>query len=174
MSRRVNPNVALDQVTDRESFYKFVLALAEDREESVAMERANPISPYSSDANGWENVSIEGFLSSAVNCARDADGCWIDMAGDHAGATMLAQIMYWCFIPNKETGKIKLTIKKHGSSWLAKSDREWWEECRLTRSQVDRILAQFREVGWIETRVMRFNGSPTTHIRALWPLLHSW
>lgn len=113
---------------------------------------------------------LDASLSDRLGLRR----CWIDMAGDHAGATMLAQIIYWCFIPRKSTGESKLTIKKHGASWLAKSDREWWEECRLSRSQVDRILAQFRKVGWIETRVMRFNGSPTTHIQVLWPLLHSW
>ena len=73
MSRRVDPNLVLDQVKDRKSFYKFVLALAEDREESVEIEQANPSSPFSSDANGWENTSIEGFLSAAVSCAKDSD-----------------------------------------------------------------------------------------------------
>ena len=113
---------------------------------------------------------LDASLSDRLGLRR----CWIDMARDHAAATMLAQIVYWCFIPSKETGKNKLTINKHGSQWLAKSDREWWEECRLTRSQVDRILEQFRGVGWIKTKTMRFNGSPTTHISAMWPLVHSW
>ena len=117
-----------------------------------------------------DGEKLDASLSDRLGLRR----CWIDMAGDHAAATMLAQIVYWCFIPSKETGENKLTIKKHGKPWLAKSDREWWDECRLTRSQVDRILTQFREIGWIETRVMRFNGSPTTHICAQWPLLHSW
>jgi len=99
--------------------------------------------------------------------------CWIDMAGDHAGGLMLAQIAYWILIPSKK-GQTKLRVHRHGSLWLAKSHRDWWNECRLSRCQVQRLLAKFEKNGWIETKTMRFNGAPTTHIRLRASFLHSW
>jgi len=99
--------------------------------------------------------------------------CWIDMAGDHAGGLMLAQLAYWMLIPSKK-GETKLRVRRHGSLWLAKSHRDWWNECRLTRCQVQRLLAKFEKYGWIETKIMRFNGAPTTHIRLRASFLFHW
>ena len=57
-------------VHDRDSFLAFVAAMVEDREASVAAERVAPSSPYGPDANGWENVTIEGFLFAALRWAE--------------------------------------------------------------------------------------------------------
>jgi hypothetical protein len=63
---------ALDAVHDEESFLKFLLALRDDREESIAHEKVSPSSPYGPDARGWENTTIERFLDTAVRWARDS------------------------------------------------------------------------------------------------------
>lgn len=60
------------RVTDRDSFLAFVRALIEDRRDSLAREAARPSSPYGPDAYGWENVSIEAFLSAALAWAEDS------------------------------------------------------------------------------------------------------
>lgn len=58
-------------VCDRDSFFAFVRALIEDREASVAAERATPSDPYGPAAGGWENGTIEGFLEAALAWAED-------------------------------------------------------------------------------------------------------
>jgi hypothetical protein len=72
MSR--DPYELLESVCDEESFLRFLLALAADREDSVAKEEANPSSPFGPDANGWENTTIERFLFAAVDWARASTG----------------------------------------------------------------------------------------------------
>ena len=65
----------LDAVRDEASFVAFVTALAADREEEVAKEKASPSSPYGPGANGWENGTIEAFLdASAAWAAASTNG----------------------------------------------------------------------------------------------------
>ena len=59
-------------VHDRESFFEFVRSLCEDRKASKAAERISPSSPYSPDAGGWENITIESFLEAALAWAEDS------------------------------------------------------------------------------------------------------
>jgi hypothetical protein len=63
---------ALQSVRDEETFLQFLLALRDDREASVALEKTNPSSPYSPEAKGWENTTIERFFDTAVRWARDS------------------------------------------------------------------------------------------------------
>ncbi len=60
----------LEQVRDRDSFLIFVRALIADRENELSKERVTPSSPWGPGANGWENGSIEGFLSAALAWAE--------------------------------------------------------------------------------------------------------
>jgi hypothetical protein len=83
--------------------------------------------------------------------------------GDHLAALMLSQIVYW-YKPGKD-GKAKINLYKRDQYWLAKSHKEWFEELRLTRFQSQRCLAKLKEKGLITTELMRFDGSPTVHIR---------
>ncbi len=54
-------------VHDRDSFFAFVAALAEDRRrDSLA-----PGGPSGRDAGAWENATIEDFLEAALAWARD-------------------------------------------------------------------------------------------------------
>ena len=64
----------LDAVCDEESFVAFVSALAADRADEVAKEKAKPSSPHGPGANGWENASIEAFLEAAAAWAEDWKG----------------------------------------------------------------------------------------------------
>jgi hypothetical protein len=61
----------LDKVDDQESFLDFVKALAEDRREKAADEKAHP---YGGQPGGWENCTIEEYLSAAVSWAEDSRG----------------------------------------------------------------------------------------------------
>jgi hypothetical protein len=61
---------ALKMVQDEESFLQFLLALRDDREASIAQEKAAPSSSYGPDAGDWENTTIERFCDAAVAWAR--------------------------------------------------------------------------------------------------------
>jgi hypothetical protein len=60
----------LDAVCDEATFIAFVAALAADRKDEIAKEKASPSSPYEPGTNGWENGSIEAFLEAAVAWAK--------------------------------------------------------------------------------------------------------
>jgi len=59
-----------EAVSDRDSFFAFVAALAADRRASAATERATPSVPHGPAAQGWENVTIEAFLEAALAWAE--------------------------------------------------------------------------------------------------------
>lgn len=62
----------LKAVCDEETFLQFLLALRDDREASILLENRSPSSPYSPDAGGWENTTIERFFDTAVRYAQDS------------------------------------------------------------------------------------------------------
>ena len=64
------PFELLESVCDEESFLRFLFALAADREASTAKEAVQQSSPYGTDANGWENTTIDRFLFAAIEWAR--------------------------------------------------------------------------------------------------------
>lgn len=59
-----------DNVHDEETFVEFLTALMKDRELEAEKEKANPSSPYEPEALGWQNLTIEDFLESAVAWAE--------------------------------------------------------------------------------------------------------
>lgn len=62
----------LASVHDEDTFVQFLIALRDDREASITEESSNPSSPYSADAGGWENTTVERLLDAAVNWARSS------------------------------------------------------------------------------------------------------
>jgi len=60
----------LEAVNDEQSFLTFARALQLDRVATVAAESRAASLPYGRDAGGWENVSIESFLESALAWAE--------------------------------------------------------------------------------------------------------
>jgi len=88
---------------------------------------------------------------------------YIDMADDLVAGIMLSQIVYW-HLPDRE-GRTRLRIQREGMMWLAKGRADWWDECRISPKQADRALERLRKLGVIETKLFRFNGAPTVHLR---------
>lgn len=88
---------------------------------------------------------------------------YIDMAGDLVAGIMLSQIVYW-HLPDRD-GRSRLRIEREGKQWIARGRTDWWEECRISPKQADRALQALREKQLIETRLFRFNGAPTVHLR---------
>jgi len=68
-----NLNELYEKVVDETTFLFFVKALVEDRRSAIQLEEANPSSPYGPDAGGWENISIEDYLESAIAWAEDSN-----------------------------------------------------------------------------------------------------
>ncbi len=66
-------NNILNNVNDEKTFLVFVSALIEDKLKSTEAEKSNPSSPYGPNTGGWENTSIESFLSAGYNWASDSD-----------------------------------------------------------------------------------------------------
>ena len=69
----MKPEELLDRVRDRDSFLAFVAALAEEREQAEAMERAEPVGYSLGGALGWQNGCIASFLQAALNCFDHPD-----------------------------------------------------------------------------------------------------
>lgn len=88
---------------------------------------------------------------------------YIDIAGDLVAGILLSQIVYW-HLPDRD-GKSRLRVQREGKLWIAKGRTEWWDECRVSPKQVDRALETLRRHNVIETRLFKFNGSPTVHVR---------
>jgi len=92
----------------------------------------------------------------------DVKRIYIDIAEDLVSGILLSQIVYW-FLPD-DHGKSKLSIEREGKRWIAKSREDWWDECRITVKQFDRSSALLEDLGFICTRVFKFNGLAIKHI----------
>ena len=88
---------------------------------------------------------------------------YVDMADDLIAGLMLSQIVYW-HLPDKD-GNTKLRVQKDGKQWLAKKYDDWYKEVRINHHQARYALNKLEKKELVETRVYKFNGSPTKHIR---------
>lgn len=92
----------------------------------------------------------------------DVKRVYIDIADDLVSGILLSQIVYW-FLP-KDSGESKLTVFREDRYWIAKSRDDWWNECRITTKQFDRSSSLLEDLGFIQTRVFKFNGLAVKHI----------
>ena len=90
---------------------------------------------------------------------------YVDMADDLVAGLMLSQIVFW-HIPNK-AGNQKMRVSRDGYMWIAKSSEDWYEECRITKWQVPRALKILKDKSLIDSKLYKFNGAPTVHIRII-------
>jgi hypothetical protein len=60
-----------DSVHDRASFIAFVRAMAAEREEAAALERAYPDAYRVDGAIGWKNADIAPFLLASLECLEN-------------------------------------------------------------------------------------------------------
>lgn len=86
---------------------------------------------------------------------------YVDLVDDLVTGLMLSQIAYW-FRPSKN-GKSKLKIERDGKVWLAKSKKDWLEECAISERQCRRAIKLLVEKGFVQTQIWKFAGVPTTH-----------
>lgn len=107
----------------------------------------------------WETTSRDTI---------DLKRVYIKLAGDHASAAMLSQIVYW-YLPNRK-GETKLRVKKEDALWLVKSEKDWDDECCLTPKQAERCINALKKLGIVETKIFHFARVPKTHIRINWPV----
>jgi hypothetical protein len=74
---------------------------------------------------------------------------FIDITGSHVLALMLSQLLYWSDRAKRRDG------------FVYKSARDWYLEVGASEYAV----GKFNRLPYIETKVKRANGSPTTHYR---------
>lgn len=65
---------ALEAVHDRASFLDFVQLLVDEREQASRLEARSPEDYRWEGALGWQNTTIEGYLSGALQCTLDNEG----------------------------------------------------------------------------------------------------
>jgi hypothetical protein len=113
-------------------------------------------------------MDIHSFFAweQATRDTIDVKKIYIDLVDDLIAGILLSQIVFW-FLPTDD-GKSKLRVEKDGEYWLAKGREDWWDECRIKPRQSDEALKKLVELGIIEKRLYKFNGTPTTHLRIVW------
>ena len=120
---------------------------------------ASGISPF---IEGW--LASESADFDKISVKRS----YIDINdGNFYDGLMFSQIMYW-HGRNLETGKLRLSVQKEGFYWLAKAYGDWWEECRICERTAKNCTPRLRSRGLIITKVFKFQGKRTLHIRIDW------
>ena len=94
------------------------------------------------------------------------DLTYIDITGDITCGVLLSQLIYW--FSDDEKGNSKLRVKKEDRYWLAKSKNEWYQETRLSKKQLERAEKILKQMGIIEVKIFKFNGTPTNHYWFNW------
>jgi hypothetical protein len=105
------------------------------------------------------------FWERASRDTLEVKRLYIDMAGDLVAGVVLSQIVYW-HLPNRE-GHARLQVEREGKLWLAKGRADWWDECRISPKQADRVLEILERKGLIEVRLFQFGRAPTKHVRII-------
>ena len=62
----------LQKVNSKETFFEFVDALKLDRLDEIEKGKIEKSSPYGPGINGWQNVTIEGFLDGIHSYGQDS------------------------------------------------------------------------------------------------------
>lgn len=78
---------------------------------------------------------------------------FIDFTGSHEKAQLLSQIWYW-----SSRTKIK-------GGWVCKTHAEWFDEIRVKSHSVRRFTKEFCEMGFLESKLKKFDGVPKPHYR---------
>ena len=87
---------------------------------------------------------------------------YIKLLGDYHTAAFLNQLVYW-------SDKTKRT-----DGYFYKTYKEWHEELRLSRYQIDKSISKLKELGLIETALKKANGAPTLHYKLNTDKLSTW
>lgn len=109
---------------------------------------------------------LQGWLA-GQNGARTGilvDRKIIELAnGNGNDAILLSQIIYW-FSPT-QSGQSRLRVNRHNKMWIAKSYEDWQDEIGINHHTVRKSIGRLKKQGLIETKTMKFMGTPKTHVR---------
>ena len=75
------------------------------------------------------------------------------MGRDLSGGMFLSELIFWC-----DKGK-------RADGFFYRSAAEWEERCYLSTYLVRKYTKICEDLGWLETKLMKANGSPTVHYR---------
>lgn len=89
---------------------------------------------------------------------------YAELTGNLVAAAILNQIIYW-LSPSTKTGKPRAGVKKKDGLWLAKSSKMWADELGVSEHKARRAVDLLKKLGFITTKVYKFDKAPTTHIR---------
>jgi len=78
---------------------------------------------------------------------------FIDITLDIKSALLLSQLIYWS---DRTTD---------GNGWIYKSHKDWQTELGLNRYFLDKARDRLIQLGLIEVKIKKANGSPTMHFR---------
>ena len=81
---------------------------------------------------------------------------FVEFTGSLEAGMLLGQLLYW-------TGKGRSVE----DGFVAKSDKDWALELYLTRHALRQARMRLEEMGILETKVRRWQGSPTVHYRII-------
>ncbi len=101
--------------------------------------------------------------SGTLSAHRENRGVLIEMwvvdllDGDLPAVVLFSQLRWW-----HQPGKDRLAYERSGQRWLLRADHDWWDECRLTQSQVRRIRRVLLAKGVVEHRRFKLDGAPTS------------
>jgi hypothetical protein len=88
----VNTDDLLDQVTDKQTFIRFVQALADERERAQEIENKHPKVYVVDGALGWKNGDISSFLYAALECFTSQPVSYSDQSPSWK---MFAEFLYF-------------------------------------------------------------------------------
>lgn len=81
------------------------------------------------------------------------DKAFVQFTGSLEAAILLSQLLYWTPRAGRPDG------------FIAKSSKEWASELFLSEYAIRKAREHLENMGILETKVMRWNGSPTLHYR---------
>lgn len=70
-------------------------------------------------------------------------------------AIFMQQLLYWSDKGAREDG------------YIYKTKKEWEEETYLTRDKQDRIVEKFKQLGYLETALIKVSGAPILHYKVV-------
>lgn len=89
----------------------------------------------------------------------------IDIAGDIVAGALLDRIVSLLSVSNPKEHTI---VYRDGYLWLVKGRADWKDDIRVTPTQYDRASKQLVELGLIEVRKWKYDGTPKFHVRVIY------
>lgn len=95
--------------------------------------------------------------------------------GNINDAVILSQIFYW-FGLNNDQNKDKATINLDNSDdkYIAKSYKDWSEECGIPKSTVRNSIERLKNKGFITVKILYFNKYKKMHFKVNWEKISNW